>query len=290
MGVDRQGAVAVVELRRGKVNAIDVELLDELGATFESPRATTTTSVPSCSPVPGRVFSAGVDLRRVVDADPAYVERLVAGLRGALEAFFCFPKPTVAAVNGAAVAGGCIVACACDRRLMADTARIGASELAVGVPFPVAALEILHHACGSRTEDVVFSARLFDADGGGGRSASCTRCARSTTCSSAPWRSAPSSRPGPPWRSASPRPSCGRRCSNGCARDAGIDGRTTAIAEWGASHTAQRLADQLDRCRGTGDCASATPSVRSSSGPTARRRAGDGAGASEPVVGLEPTT
>ena len=51
--------------------------------------------------------------------------------------------------------GGCIVACACDRRLMADDARIGASELAVGVPFPVAALEILRHACGSRTEDLV---------------------------------------------------------------------------------------------------------------------------------------
>ena len=109
----------------------------------------------------GRVFSAGVDLRRVVDADTGYAERLVTGLRRGLEALFCFPKPTVAAVNGAAVAGGCILACACDRRLIADTARIGASELAVGVPFPVAALEIVRHACGSRTEDVVYSARLL---------------------------------------------------------------------------------------------------------------------------------
>ena len=111
----------------------------------------------------GRAFCAGVDLRRVVESDPGYVEQLVTGLRRTLETLFCFPKPTVAAVNGAAVAGGCILACACDRRLMADDARIGASELAVGVPFPVAALEILRHACGSRTEDLVLRAGLLDA-------------------------------------------------------------------------------------------------------------------------------
>ena len=80
-----------------------------------------------------------------------------------IERLFTFPKPTVAAVNGAAVAGGCILACACDRRLMADDARIGASELAVGVPFPVAALEVMRHTCGSHAEDVVYGARLLDA-------------------------------------------------------------------------------------------------------------------------------
>jgi hypothetical protein len=45
---------------------------------------------------------------------------------------------------------------------MADDARIGASELAVGVPFPVAALEVMRHACGSHAEDVVYGARLLD--------------------------------------------------------------------------------------------------------------------------------
>jgi enoyl-CoA hydratase/carnithine racemase len=154
--------VATVELARGKVNAIDVELLAELQTTLahleyeEAVRAVVLTGA-------GRVFSAGVDLRRVVDSGPGYAEDLVIALRGALEALFRFPKPTVAAVNGAAIAGGCIVACACDRRVMAEGARIGASELTVGVPFPVAALEILRHACGSRTEDVVTGGRLLDA-------------------------------------------------------------------------------------------------------------------------------
>ena len=50
----------------------------------------------------------------------------------------------MAAVNGHAIAGGCILACACDYRVMAEGAgRIGAPELSVGVPFPSMALEIL---------------------------------------------------------------------------------------------------------------------------------------------------
>ncbi len=162
LSVGRDGPVATVTLTRGKVNAIDVEVLDELATTLGTLERDADVSAVVITGA-GRAFSAGVDLRRVVDSGPSYVEHLVTGLRRTLEMLFCFPKPTVAAVNGAAVAGGCILACACDRRLMADDARIGASELAVGVPFPVAALEILRHACGSRTEDLVLRAALLDA-------------------------------------------------------------------------------------------------------------------------------
>ena len=74
-----------------------------------------------------------------------------------MEAFFqtllTFPKPAVAAVNGHAIAGGCIIAAACDHRVMADgTGRIGVPELMVGVPFPSLPLEIV----GSRVPASVF--------------------------------------------------------------------------------------------------------------------------------------
>jgi enoyl-CoA hydratase/carnithine racemase len=113
----------------------------------------------------GRVFSAGVDLRRVLDGGREYVERLIPALGSALGRLFAYPLPVVAAVNGAAVAGGCILACACDRRLLAEGARIGASELLVGVPFPVSALEILRWACGDRTEEVALTGSLYESDG-----------------------------------------------------------------------------------------------------------------------------
>jgi enoyl-CoA hydratase len=63
------------------------------------------------------------------------------------EALFMFPAPVVAAVNGHAIAGGCILACSCDRRLMTSgNARIGLPELKVGVPFPPLVVEIMRSA------------------------------------------------------------------------------------------------------------------------------------------------
>ena len=63
------------------------------------------------------------------------------------QALFAFPKPVVAAVNGHAIAGGCILVCAADWRLMArEPGRIGIPELLVGVPFPVVPLEIMRFA------------------------------------------------------------------------------------------------------------------------------------------------
>jgi enoyl-CoA hydratase/carnithine racemase len=241
--VSHTGSVAAVELARGKVNALDVELLDELEATLEhlahdvDVRAMVLTGS-------GRVFSAGVDLRRVVEADDGYVERLVVSLGRAFEALFAFPKPTVAAVNGAAVAGGCILACACDRRVMADGARMGASELVVGVPFPASALEILRFSCGSRCEDVVYTGQLFDAAGamamglvhevhpGEGV------LARATAVAAELGALAPQA-----YRLAKEqlrRPALERMRADAATLDGEV------AREWGAAHTAGRLRAQLD--------------------------------------------
>lgn len=92
----------------------------------------------------GTIFSAGVDLRRVLDGGPAYLRVFLPALRKAFERLFFCPKPVVAAINGHAIAGGCVLACATDYRVMAQqTGRIGVPELLVGVPFPTIALEIM---------------------------------------------------------------------------------------------------------------------------------------------------
>src|SRR5262249_55479766 len=72
-----------------------------------------------------------------------YVRRFLPLLSRCLRALFAFPRPVVAAVNGHAVAGGCLLVLAADVRLMAEgDGKIGVPELLVGVPFPVAALEV----------------------------------------------------------------------------------------------------------------------------------------------------
>jgi enoyl-CoA hydratase/carnithine racemase len=157
------GPVRVFTLSSGQVNALDVELLTELTDALHAAERSQVGALVITGA--GRVFSAGVDLRRVLEGGRAYTDRLVPALSAAFTALFAFPRPTVAAINGAAVAGGCVLACACDRRLIFSAAAIGATELRVGVPFPVAALEILRHACGGQAEEVILEGRLHQGTG-----------------------------------------------------------------------------------------------------------------------------
>jgi enoyl-CoA hydratase len=147
--------VAVLRIEHGRVGALDVELLNALTeAVTASDRALVLTGS-------GSSFSAGVDLRRVLDGGRQYTAELLAALSRTFRAVFDHPRPTVAAVNGHAIAGGCVLALACDLRLM-SAGRIGLAELAVGVPFPTAALEIVAHALGARAGRVVLGAESVD--------------------------------------------------------------------------------------------------------------------------------
>jgi enoyl-CoA hydratase len=137
--------IAVLKMEHGKVNAMDLEFLEELDghlnvlADFPDRAVILTGS--------GNAFSAGVDLFRVLDGGAAYAERFLPLMSRVFEKFFLFPKPLIAATNGHAIAGGCILHCACDYRIMAEgTGRIGVPELMVGVPFPPVALEIVRFA------------------------------------------------------------------------------------------------------------------------------------------------
>jgi enoyl-CoA hydratase len=162
--IERQdrGTVAILQLRHGKANAIDRELFAalerELDAAADAAAVVLTGS--------GGIFSAGVDLYRVRDGGPEYAGALVRELHTTLMRLYTHPRPVVAAVNGHAIAGGCILAAACDRRVAAaGDARLGVSELRVGVPYPTAPLEILRGLLAPHVlSDLVLSARLVGPD------------------------------------------------------------------------------------------------------------------------------
>src|SRR5262249_30338219 len=137
--------IAVLTLNHGKANALDIELCDALAMRFAELRKSDEKAVILTAQ--GKIFSAGVDLKRLSSGGAHYVRQFWPALHRLYEAVFFHPKPVVTAINGHAIAGGCVLACCADRRIMArEGGRVGVTEILVGVPFPALAFEIVRFA------------------------------------------------------------------------------------------------------------------------------------------------
>jgi enoyl-CoA hydratase len=146
---ERRGGIALLRLAHGKASALDLELLDALDASLAEVEASDAGALVVTGT--GSIFSAGVDLFRVLEGKRNYLEKFLPALDRALLRLFTFEKPVVAAINGHAIAGGAIIALACDRRILArGTATFGIPELRVGVAFPPLPLEIVRCALAPR--------------------------------------------------------------------------------------------------------------------------------------------
>ena len=85
----------------------------------------------------GDSFSAGLDLREVASLDAAGMTAFLTLLEEMVATLWSYAGPTAAAVNGHAIAGGCVVAACCDHRVGAPgRGRIGLNEVAIGLRFP----------------------------------------------------------------------------------------------------------------------------------------------------------
>src|ERR1700694_4578974 len=159
--LDELDAITIVHMADGKANAISLEFGKLMTARFEELSRSSTRAIVITGS--GRIFSAGVDLLRLLDGGVPYLRAFLPAVSTMLATVFTHPKPVVAAINGHAIAGGCVLACAADRRLMArDAGRIGVTELLVGVPFPPSAMEIMRCACVPQYfEDAIFSGATY---------------------------------------------------------------------------------------------------------------------------------
>jgi enoyl-CoA hydratase len=153
--VQQADGVTTVRIDRPPVNAFDLGLVDDAVATLRG------IGGPIVLTGAGSCFSAGVDLRAILDGDLDYTDRFLAAVSAAFLAVFDHPAPVVAAINGHAIAGGCVLAMAADFRLM-SSGLIGLSEVAVGVPFPAAALEICRYSMGPSLTHAVLQADSVD--------------------------------------------------------------------------------------------------------------------------------
>jgi enoyl-CoA hydratase len=112
----------------------------------------------------GDAFSAGLHLKEVASLDTATAEPFLRLLEQCMSALYLYPGPTVAAVNGHAVAGGCVLALCCDHRVATTSpkAKIGINEVAIGLRFPPRLLAIVRSRVPRRhRERVLLGGALF---------------------------------------------------------------------------------------------------------------------------------
>jgi len=113
----------------------------------------------------GRTFLAGADIRQMAQLDPDAARDFSRLGNGALTALAAAPAVTIAAVNGAALGGGCELAMACDLRVMAEGARIGLPETTLGVVPGWGGTQRLARLIGvGRAKEMIFTSRTLDAD------------------------------------------------------------------------------------------------------------------------------
>lgn len=112
----------------------------------------------------GDALSAGLDLKEIASLDAAGIARFVERVERLMAALFDYPGPTVACVNGHAIAGGCVLTVCCDYRVATtdERARVGLNETAIGLVFPPKILRIVTHRIPPRSaHEVLLRGALY---------------------------------------------------------------------------------------------------------------------------------
>lgn len=157
-------AVATIRLDRPPMNALSVEVQEELrqAARAVSDRADVRAVVVYGGP---KIFAAGADVKQMADWSLTDALSRAADLQSAFTAVARIPQPTIAAVTGYALGGGCELALCCDFRVAGDNAKLGQPEILLGIIPGAGGTQRLPRLVGlSRAKELIMSGRFVSAD------------------------------------------------------------------------------------------------------------------------------
>jgi enoyl-CoA hydratase len=164
--VEREGAVAVVTVDRpDALNALDVPTLTELRDRLRQLADDAEVRVVILTGAGEKAFVAGADIKYMsgLDVDEAKEWGALGHEAGRL--LETMPKPTIAAVNGFALGGGCELALACDIRYGSSSAKLGQPEVNLGIIPGWGGTQRLARVCGlGIAKELIFTGRIVNAD------------------------------------------------------------------------------------------------------------------------------
>jgi enoyl-CoA hydratase/carnithine racemase len=157
--------IAEVRLARGKVNALDDLVVEELSACFrqlaDDPEVRGAILTGT-----GKFFSFGFDIPRFLGYSREAFTRYLVKFTTLYRELFSYPKPLVAALNGHAVAGGCMLSTTCDARIMVGgKAKIGLNEIGFGSSVFAGSAGMLAFWTGRRrAQEILYGGNLYSAE------------------------------------------------------------------------------------------------------------------------------
>jgi len=161
----KEKGIATVRLQRGKVNALNEPMVEELADSFKNletdPEVKSIIFTGS-----GKFFSFGFDVPEFLKYSKEDFIRYLEKFSNLYTYLFLFPKPIVAALNGHTIAGGCMLATACDFRIMASgKGKISLNEITFGAPVFGGSAEMLRFCVGSRNaQSILYSGAMYSAE------------------------------------------------------------------------------------------------------------------------------
>jgi enoyl-CoA hydratase len=164
--VDREDAVGVVTVdRQDALNALDVATLTELRDRLRELAQDDAVRTVILTGAGEKAFIAGADIKYMSGLDVEQAKEWGALGHEAGRLLETMPKPTIAAVNGFALGGGCELALACDIRYAATSAKLGQPEVNLGIIPGWGGTQRLARVCGlGIAKELIFTGRVIDAD------------------------------------------------------------------------------------------------------------------------------
>ena len=166
IGVERAGGVAVVTIdRQEAMNALDRPTLEELCDRLGELADDDATRVVVLSGAGDRAFVAGADIKYMSSLDVDRAKEWGALGHEAGRLLETMPKPSIAAINGFALGGGCELALACDIRYASSRAKLGQPEVNLGIIPGWGGTQRLARVVGlGIAKELIFTGRVIDAD------------------------------------------------------------------------------------------------------------------------------
>lgn len=163
VSVEVDQGVATILLQRPPMNALCLQMQREIREAAEGVGSRSDVGAVIVYGGP-KVFAAGADIKEMAGMTYQGMLRASAGLQDAFTAVARIPQPTIAAVTGYALGGGCELALCCDLRIVADDAKLGQPEILLGVIPGAGGTQRLPRLVGvARAKELIFTGRHVDA-------------------------------------------------------------------------------------------------------------------------------